>query len=314
LTKINLLLESKLISFLTNYGCGAMDDDLRILVLGDEESPEDLIDYELSKSKLRILALRVSSIDSFYNSLQENSPNLILITTGCRGINALTAFALAQEICPGIPCFLISSTTEQPRNPAKQASRRDQASRQVQGWRLDSASNGFFEALGTPTLVGAEPEASSQAKDAVQPLMQVTGVIIVLLSPEGNILEFNLGAECLTGWSRLEILGKDGIKLCFPEGHQNSARVHLNRVLSGMSVDSIDLPLQVRDGSTSAYRWYCNLIFDGRGKPGGVMLVGQPLVEAKPWPGPPRARLARCSPAPAVHQGRGLLTRRTGTC
>jgi PAS domain S-box-containing protein len=314
LTKINLVLESKLIRFLTNHGCGTMDDDLRVLVLGDEESPEDLIDYEFSKSKLRILALRVTTIESFCQNLQDNSPNLILVTTGCRGISALTAFALAQEICPGIPCFLINSTTEQPRNPAERASRRDQASRQVQGWRLESAISGFFEALGTTALVGADPEASFRAKEAMQPLMQVAGVIIVLLSPEGNILEFNLGAECLTGWSRLEILGKDGIKLCFPEGHQNSARVHLKRVLTGVAVDSIDLPLQVRDGSTPAYRWYCNLIFDGRGKPGGVMLVGQPLADAKPWQSPPRARLARCSPAPAVHQGRGLLTRRTGTC
>jgi PAS domain S-box-containing protein len=291
-----------------------MDDDLRILVLGDEEGLEDLIDYELSKSNLRISALRVTSLDSFLNSLHDNSPNLILITTGCPEISALTALALAQEICPRTPCFLISSTTGQRRNPEWQKKLRKEASSQVQGFGLESAITGFFEAMGTAALFWTEPEASIRARDALQPLMQVTGIIIVFLSPEGHILEFNLGAEHFTGWDRLEILGKDGIELCFPEDHRTSARAHLKRVLSGTSIDSIDLPLQVRDGSTPAYRWYCNLISDGQGKPAGIMLVGQSLVESRSWQIQPRARLARCSPSPSAHQGRGLLTRRTGTC
>jgi PAS domain S-box-containing protein len=291
-----------------------MDDDLRILVLGDEESPEDLIDYELSKSNLRIAARRVTTLESFLFSLQDNSPNLILITTGCPKFSALTALALAQEICPRTPCFLISPPTGQRRTTEAQAKLHDEAGRQVQGFPLEPTLTGLFEAIGTAALLWGEPEASIRAKGAMQPLMQVTGVIIVFLSPEGHILEFNLGAERLTGWDRLEILGQDGIELCFPVDHRASAKAHLKRVLSGLSADSIDLPLQVRDGSTPAYRWYCNLVSDGQGKPAGIMLVGQSLAESRPWQILPRARLARCSPSPAPHKGRGLLTRRTGTC
>lgn len=291
-----------------------MDDDLRILVLGDEEGPEDLIDYELSKSNLRISALRVTTLESFHNSLHENSPNLVLITTGCPEISAITALALAQEICPRTPCFLISPTTSQRHNTKGQAKLHDKAGHQVQDSSLESAITGFFEAIGTAALLWAEPEAPIRAKDALQPLMQVTGIVIVFLSPEGNILEFNQGAERLTGWDRLEILGKNGVELCFPEDHRTSARALLKRALSGTSVDSIDLPLQVRDGSTPAYRWYCNQVSDGQGKPAGILLVGQSLAEFRPWQIQPRARLVRCSPSPSTHQGRGLLTRRTGTC
>jgi PAS domain S-box-containing protein len=291
-----------------------MDDDLRILVLGDEESPGDLIDYELSKSNLRISALRVTTLELFLNSLQDYLPTLILITAEYPEISALTALALAQEICPRTPCFLISPTTSRRRNLGEQAKLPQKTDPQVRRSGLEPTITGFFEAIGTASLLCAEPNASIRARDALQPLMQVTGLIIVFRSPEGNILEFNLGAEHFTGWDRLEILGKDGIELCFPEDHRTSARAHLKRVWSGTSVDSIDLPLQVRDGSTPAYRWYFNLISDGQDKTAGIMLVGQPLTESRSCQILPRARLARCSPSPAPHQGRGLLTRRTGTC
>ncbi len=289
-----------------------MDDDLRILVLGDGESPEDLIEYELSKSNRRFKALRATSRETFLHALQESQPSLILVNTGCAGISSLTALALVQEICPGTPCLLISPTTRQEQAAGCQQDQIDEAGYTVRGLRLESTTTGFFSAIGITALVWAEPETLLKAKDALQPLMQVSGVIIVFLSPEGHILEFNRGTERLTGWHRDEILGKDGIELFFPEADRTSALVHLQRVMSGNSTESIDLTLQVRDGSTPIYRWYCNMVSDKIGQPAGFMLVGQPL--SKLWESQPRARLARCCPGPAVSQGRGLLTRRTGTC
>jgi PAS domain S-box-containing protein len=291
-----------------------MDDDLRILVLGNEESLGDLIDYELSKSNRHIAALHVTTLELFINSLQEYSPDLILITSGCLEISIKTALALAQEVCPRTPCFLISPVSSQRPNTGGQVKLQPKTHFQVRRSGLESTMASFFEAINTAALLWTESEASIRAKDALQPLMQVTGVVIVFLSPEGNILEFNIGAERLTGWDRLEILGKDGLEVCFPESHRTAARVHLKRVLSGAAADGIDLPLQARDGSTPAYHWYCSLVPDGQGNPVGIMLVGQSLAESRLWQILPRARLVRCSPSPAPHQGRGLLTRKTGTC
>jgi PAS domain S-box-containing protein len=291
-----------------------MDDELRILVLGDEESPEDLIDYELSKPNLQFNMTRVTTLETFLNNLQELSPNLILVTSGCAGISALTAVALAQEICPGTPCFLISPSASRQRAAPGRPDRIGVTQDRVQAIALEPAASGFFEAIGTSAMAWGETKASLGAKAALELLMQVPGVVIVFLSPEGRILEFNLGAERLTGWRRLEILGKDGMEICFPATHRTSALAHLKQVLSGKSADCIDLPLLVRDGSMPACRWYCNLVSDRQGQPAGIMLVGQPLTESRPWEGLPRARLARCHPSPAINQGRGLLTRRTGTC
>lgn len=291
-----------------------MDDDLKILVLGDEESPEDIIEYELSKSNLRFIALRVTSREAFLQALQESSPSLIMITTGQTEIGGLTAFALAQEFCPGTPCFLISPPGPQKRVAGDQENRVDGADRSVQNFPLETSISSFFASTGISSLVWDRPEVPFETQDPLQPLLQVTGVIIAFLSPDGRILEFNQGAERLTGWCRHEILGQDGIELFFPGTHRTSATAHLNRVLSGKSAEGIDLPLKLRQGVTLSYRWYCNLVSDRLGQPAGIMLVGQQLSDPNRLESIPRARLARACSSPAVRRRRGLITHRTGTC
>jgi PAS domain S-box-containing protein len=291
-----------------------MDDDLRILVLGDEESPEDIIEYELSKSTLRFIALRVTSREAFLQALQESSPSLIMITTGQTEIGVLSAFALAQEFCPATPCFLISPPGRRKRLAGGQESQVDGADRSVQNVPLETSIASFFASTGMNSLVWDRPEVPFKAQDPLQPLLQATGVIIAFLSPDGRILEFNQGAERLTGWRRHEILGQDGVELFFPGTHQTSAAAHLNRVLSGHCAEGIDLPLKVRQGLTLSYRWYCNLVSDRLGQPAGIMLVGQHLSESTLLESLPRARLARACSSPAVQRRRGLITHRTGTC
>lgn len=291
-----------------------MDDDLRILVLGDENNPEDLIEYELSKSNLRFIMLRVTSREAFLHALQESSPNLILVATGTPGIGSLTALALAQEICPGTPCFLISPTGLPESVPGNREDQVAGVGRRVHNLDLRPTISSFFTAVGITPPDSDETEVTCKTQDALQPFLQVTSVIIVFLSPEARILEFNRGAERLTGWRRHEILGQDCIALFFPEANRVSALTHLQRVLSGKSAEGVDLPLRVRSGLTFSYRWYCNLVSDRQGQPAGIMLVGQHISESKPWVSQLRARLARCCPHPVVTRGRGLLTRRTGTC
>jgi PAS domain S-box-containing protein len=313
---IKLVLSSGLCSklFLIASRYKAMDDDLKILVLGDEESPADPIEYELIKSNLRFIALRVTSREAFLQALQESSPSLIMITTGRTEIGGLTAFALAQEFCPGTPCFLISPPGRRKRVTGGQENQVDGADQIVQNVSLEPSIASFFASTGMTSLVWDRPELPFKVQDPLQPLLQVTGVIIAFLSPDGRILEFNQGAERLTGWRRHEILGQDGVELLFPGTHQTSATAHLNRILSGHSAEGIDLPLKVRQGVTLSYRWYCNLVSDRFGQPAGIMLVGQHLSGPTLLESLPRARLARACSYPAVQRRRGLITHRTGTC
>jgi PAS domain-containing protein len=133
-----------------------------------------------------------------------------MITTGQTEIGGLTALALAQEFCPGTPCFLISPPGRQNRVAGGQEDQVDGADRSVLGIPLETSIASFSASTGITSLVWERPEVAFEAQDPLQPLLQVNGVIIAFLSPEGHILEFNQGAERLTGWHRHEILGQDG--------------------------------------------------------------------------------------------------------
>lgn len=90
-----------------------MHHDLKILVLGDEDNPVDLIERELSKLSLRFTAEHVASLDAFLHALQESSPDLILVTSRGDGFGGLTALALAQEVSPKTPFFFINDMAPQ---------------------------------------------------------------------------------------------------------------------------------------------------------------------------------------------------------
>jgi PAS domain S-box-containing protein len=289
-----------------------MDDDLRILVLGDEETPVDLIEFELSKLTLRFAAAPVTSWDGFFKSIQEASPNLILITDGFVGFGGLTAQTLAQAICPGVPCLIVSSTASQvdaPKNRKSQLARGSDF-----GPHLEPEVARWLAAAGITLLPHQMPEARPTEQDSLQLLQQVAGVIIAFLSPQGHIQELNWEAERLTGWRKHEILGEDSLALFFPEANRDAITGHLQRVLAGKSTASIDLPLKARNGSQHLFRWHCNLVSDRCGQPAGIMLVGQVIVGSMPVESLPRKRLARSLPRSIVFRARSGLTRRTGTC
>ena len=89
----------------------AMHADLRILVLGDQESTVDLIWYELSKLSAPCTTVHVSSPEAFLRALEESFPDLILVTSRAAGFGALPFLALAREVCPEVPSFLINDAT-----------------------------------------------------------------------------------------------------------------------------------------------------------------------------------------------------------
>jgi PAS domain S-box-containing protein len=289
-----------------------MDDGLKILVLGNEETPVDFIEFELSKLTLQFIAVHVTTWDGFFNALQESPPNLIFVTDGFMGFGGLTALTLTQAICPGVPCLIVSSTARQEGPPQCRKSWLEGARGLTS--QLEPEVVRWLEAAGLAPGEQEALEARPVDPDSLQLLQQVAGVFIAFLSTEGCIRELNWEAERLTGWRKHEILGQDSLSLFFPEANQNLVTTHLARVLAGKPTGSIDLPLKIRNGSQRLCRWHCNLVSDKFGQPAGIMLVGQCIVGSMSVENMPRRRLARTFPRSIIFRARSGLTRRTGTC
>jgi PAS domain S-box-containing protein len=288
-----------------------MDAELRILVFGNEESSVDLIEYELSKFSLPCTAVHVSSRDAFLQALQESSPDLILVTARGSGFGGLTALALAQEVCPGVPFFFVTAASPQEDGAGAQEGN---MAAMFSPERLD----GIMSGVGSLRLASRaaprdrEPADAAPSQKEFPVLFQIPGMVIAFVSPAGSILEFSQGAERLTGWRKHEVMGKDAIELFFPEAERTQAANYLNRVVSGAAPGTVDLHLRTRNGTERTCRWHCNPLSDSRGHLSGIIVVGQFTPEPQAGERPARMRLAKNGfPPPAC---RGTMTRRIGTC
>jgi PAS domain S-box-containing protein len=112
-------------------------------------------------------------------------------------------------------------------------------------------------------------------------LVQTAGSSIILLCPDGRILEFNREAERVSGWLRHEVLEGEAIPLFIPEGEQQRAKEILRKGLAGELIRGLEMPARMRDGRERLFRWNLNAIFDPAGKPAGLVMVGDDITEQK---------------------------------
>ena len=112
-------------------------------------------------------------------------------------------------------------------------------------------------------------------------LVQTAGSLIILLCPDGRILEFNQEAERVSGWQRHEVLEVEAIAFFIPEEEQDQAKENLRKGLAGELIRGLEMPVRMRDGSQRLFLWNLNAIFDPDGKPAGLILVGDDITERK---------------------------------
>ena len=112
-------------------------------------------------------------------------------------------------------------------------------------------------------------------------LVQTAGSVILCLSPEGRVLEWNHEAERVYGWQREEILGEDYFELCLPEAARATALADMKKVLAGEPSRGAENSVQTRDGPERTLLWNFTALPNGASGPLGVIAVGQDVTDRK---------------------------------
>ncbi|MBF0496165.1 MAG: PAS domain S-box protein, partial [Deltaproteobacteria bacterium] len=76
-------------------------------------------------------------------------------------------------------------------------------------------------------------KALRESEEQFRSLVQTTLSVILYLSPDGRILEFNPEAERLYGCKREEVLGEKYLELFIPEAIRDVVAAEIKRVLAG---------------------------------------------------------------------------------
>jgi PAS domain S-box-containing protein len=118
-----------------------------------------------------------------------------------------------------------------------------------------------------------------RAEDLIRSLIHTAPSVILCLSPEGRILEFNPEAERLYGRKRDDVLGQNYLELFLPQEAREPVLKNINKALAGASSRGYENPVKAADGSERILTWNVDRLLDNQGRPMGIIAIGQDITE-----------------------------------
>ncbi|UCE65421.1 MAG: PAS domain S-box protein [Candidatus Zixiibacteriota bacterium] len=112
-------------------------------------------------------------------------------------------------------------------------------------------------------------------------IIQTAPNVILQLSPDYKIQEFNPEAERIYGFKREEALGKDYLEMFVPEDDREYFGGEIKRVLSGEPSMGYKNTIITNGGRERNYLWSINRIPDTKDYPAGVTVTGYDITDRK---------------------------------
>jgi len=127
----------------------------------------------------------------------------------------------------------------------------------------------------------AELEPSQPRAGSFRSALDAIGSVVVVLSPDNRILQWNSEAARLYGCRRRDVLGKDYVELFIPEAHQATIAANIRRVLRTRQNEAFEKPIRTIDGIEKTLLWSVRPLLDDRDEPIGVIACGQDITDRK---------------------------------
>jgi len=114
----------------------------------------------------------------------------------------------------------------------------------------------------------------------IRSLFQTVGVVILVLSRDGRILEWNAEAERVFGWKRGEVLGQLFVDRFVPIADRAGFHDALEGGLKGRPERGLETPVAGRAGDEFCLLWNLHpQPPDEKNRPSGVLVCGQDITE-----------------------------------
>ncbi len=123
--------------------------------------------------------------------------------------------------------------------------------------------------------------ALHRSEERFRILVQTAGNVIVLLSTDYCVQEWNHEAERVYGKSRNAALDQSFIPLFASGAQRDKVAESLQKVLSGTQIKDLETSVQNQDGTSRILLWNFNCIVDSEKNPLGIIAVGQDVTEWK---------------------------------
>lgn len=196
-----------------------MNKQLRILILEDDNTDAELMEYELRKANFTFTSKCVETREAFQENLKDFAPDLILADYTLPAFDGSSALRIAKEKCPDVPFIFVSGTIGE---DFAIESLKSGATDYVLKDRLFRLAPAVNRALREAEEIVEYKKAEKALKDSelrFRSVVQSANDAIILTDGKGNIISWNRGAEAIFGYTEKEVIGKS-ISHIMPERYK----------------------------------------------------------------------------------------------
>jgi two-component system CheB/CheR fusion protein len=143
--------------------------------------------------------------------------------------------------------------------------------------KIDGLVITFIDVTKSKHLESVLLESQSMLRELIQ---SVSGVIIGL-SADGLVVEFNPGAEKLFGRTRLEVMGKSYIDLFVIESSRKKVKADMKKLLTGTFPNHYKNLVKAVNGEEFLIKWTAHKLFDDHGAFVGFINIGSHIAKAE---------------------------------
>jgi PAS domain S-box-containing protein len=124
-------------------------------------------------------------------------------------------------------------------------------------------------------------EALRAEHQFVQSLVETAQAVVLVLDPQGRIMQFNPFMEKLSGYRLDEVLGKNWFTAFLPEDAQTPMRRVFASSLKGTPARGDVYPILTKDGSVREIAWWDETLKDADENVVGVLAIGHDVTELR---------------------------------
>lgn len=104
-------------------------------------------------------------------------------------------------------------------------------------------------------------------------LLQFTSDVIIKLSPDWRIIEFNTGAEVLFGIKRIDAINQNYINLLVPAPMRRQTEQQMNQLMNQEGIAKIKTHAIVAGGAKREIEWTFDVIFNNLNSPTKIIII-----------------------------------------
>lgn len=119
------------------------------------------------------------------------------------------------------------------------------------------------------------------SEERFRQLVATAATVVLYLSPQYRILEFNSEAERFFVRKRAQVLGEDYVKLFVPESERGMVLDQFRKALASEPARRFETPIRAGDGTERFVSWNLNRGIGRAGQPDGIVAIGVDITERK---------------------------------